>query len=122
MNNTILFSIYTGATGHNIVSFPWPAFTDCQDIFQKAAEYAQMTYNDPNDVPQLFMLTEIPMTPVTLKTPSEWEIDTGIKIIDNDGWRRSSTHGEKAWETPITEKEFRDRSNDCTVMPESFNR
>lgn len=40
-------------------------------------------------------------------TPEEWEVRTGISIMDPDGWRRS---GDPTWTEPIDRDDFLKRA------------
>lgn len=51
---------------------------------------------------------------VEKRTPPEWEIETGIKIVDPDGWDRRNLAEE--WKRPLTLEEFRDRAAISTIM------
>jgi hypothetical protein len=47
-----------------------------------------------------------------LRTPTEWESVTGIRVIDPDGWRGV---GGRSWEEPITEAEWDKRVSVSTI-------
>lgn len=44
-----------------------------------------------------------------LERPATWERETGIRVLDEDGWRRHRTLGPRDWDTPITQAEFHQR-------------
>lgn len=50
------------------------------------------------------------------KAPETWCLDTGIKILDPDGWDRKDY---ESWYTPITRDEFigRARRSTCYAWP-----
>ena len=47
-----------------------------------------------------------------LRTPTDWCMTLGVRILDPDGWRGA---GGRPWKDPITEDEFRDRLRVCTI-------
>jgi hypothetical protein len=50
--------------------------------------------------------------------PEHWERVTGIRIIDDDGWR---SQGDTAWNQPLTRKEFIHRAIQSTAQyPRGF--
>lgn len=49
-----------------------------------------------------------------LRLPDEWEKETGITIIDPDGWDRRNF--EESWGTPITLAEFKERAFRSTIQ------
>jgi hypothetical protein len=51
-----------------------------------------------------------------LKTPAEWEIISGVKIYDSDGWRRGCPLGEKSFDEPISYDEFEERMLYSTIV------
>lgn len=48
------------------------------------------------------------------RTPAEWEKILGILVIDPDGWDRGPNF-DKDWAKPLTEEEFREKSDVSTV-------
>lgn len=47
-----------------------------------------------------------------LRTPSEWEVIYGVKVVDPDGW----SHGTyQSWGTPISREEWERRLSTSTV-------
>lgn len=48
----------------------------------------------------------------TLKTPREWQGETGIEILDADGWRGRTG---RDFAEPISESEFRYRASFSTI-------
>ena len=117
----LIFSIYTNNNGHAIESFD--AFDkNGKNAFEQATAYAKETYNDPNDIPRLFLLSEIPMPANEKRTPAQWERDLGIEILDDDGWRSASEFGAKSILEPITEAEFRQRCNESTIREHDFKK
>ena len=109
--NKILFAIYTNHGNHQVFAFD--TFSkDGKSAFDQAIEYATTHYNDPNDKPQLFLLSELPINWATVKrTPAEWEAIQEIEILDPDGWN------DKSLLEPITEAEFNERVNESTIYP-----
>jgi hypothetical protein len=111
--NKLLFSIYTNKGGHQVHGFD-PFDKDGKSAFDQAISYATTTYNDLNDIPRVFLLSEIPydFSAVT-RTPAEWEAVTGVEVINPDGWR--GVNG-KAMTVPITLAEFKTRCNTSTIF------
>lgn len=60
------------------------------------------------------------MTTETLLTPEKWLRETGIRIMDDDGWRKGAPGGEKSFTEPITRAEFIDRCmvSTCSRWPD----
>jgi hypothetical protein len=115
----ILFSIYTNHSGHQIHGFE-PFDANGKSCFDQAINYAVTTYNDLNDVPRVFQLTEVPYDISTVeRTPSEWEAVTGIEVVDPDGWR--GVNG-KSMTAKITLAEFKTRCNESTVTRVSLQK
>lgn len=50
-----------------------------------------------------------------LRTPAEWEVRLGCKVLDPDGWRESSEYGPLAWDRPITRADFNRREAASTT-------
>ena len=48
-----------------------------------------------------------------LRTPADWQLATGIRIADPDGWRVA---GDPSWETPISREDFLARAQRSTVL------
>lgn len=48
-----------------------------------------------------------------LRTPEEWQVETGIRILDPDGWDRSNF--EEDWARRITRSEFQAKADVSTV-------
>jgi hypothetical protein len=115
----ILFSIYTNKHGHQVVGFA-PFDSKGKNAFDQAIEYAQTNYNDINDKPKLFLLSEISMPEVVFRTPAEWEAILKVEVIDPDGWRAGCRLTAKDIIIPITETEFRQRCEESTIYPLSF--
>ena len=53
-----------------------------------------------------------------LRTPAEWERQTGYLILDPDGWWYSPW-GPKAWDEPLSYEDFMARLGISTVRPRS---
>lgn len=52
-----------------------------------------------------------------LKKPKEWEKETGINIIDQDGWRFDhEKYMAKDFDISISEKEFHYRAMNSTIF------
>lgn len=47
-----------------------------------------------------------------LKTPKEWQEETGITILDPDGWRKDK----KSFDEPISEDDWNERMKWSTCM------
>lgn len=56
------------------------------------------------------------MTTEDLRTPSEWEQELGIKVLDADGW-----DDKNSWSNPITREEFQSRAALSTVSFDPSN-
>lgn len=56
-----------------------------------------------------------PVEPV-LKSAADWSAETGVSVIDPDGWRRIIPGGlqPRPWSDPITREEFAVRANMST--------
>jgi hypothetical protein len=48
-----------------------------------------------------------------VKTPTEWELELGYRIMDRDGWRRP---GDPSWDEPITRRDFEQRAMMSTCL------
>lgn len=52
-----------------------------------------------------------------LKTPKEWQVVTGVVVMDPDGWRsKCGKHEPRDFNDPITQEEFEDRLSISTIM------
>lgn len=56
------------------------------------------------------------MTTEDLRTPSEWERELDIKVLDADGW-----DDENPWSKPIIREEFESRAALSTVSSDPSN-
>jgi len=49
------------------------------------------------------------------RTPTEWQVITGIKILDPDGWDRMGDF-KTDWNIPITAETFIEKASRSTTM------
>ena len=111
-----LFVIYTAKSGYQVMGFE-DFNAEGVSCFNQAIQYVQMTFNDKNDVPRVYQLTEIPQHNIIKRSPAEWEAMYKIEILDDDGWRASSSMGFKSLTELITETEFVSRMSESTIRP-----
>ena len=111
----LLFSIYTNKNGHQVIGFD--SFDkNGRSAFNQAIDYATTTFNDDNDVPRVYLLSEVPIEhDKIVRTPAEWEAILNVEVIDADGWRYGSSLGVKSLVEPITRDEFKTRMNESTI-------
>ncbi len=117
----LTFAIVTPGHNDTIVSFD-PFDKNGKNAFDQAIDYTVTNYNDLADKPILYLCTPIPLPAEPLHSAATWEAMLDVEVIDPDGWRRSSTLGEKSMTALITQKEFFQRCQESTIREEDMKR